>query len=143
MKLPKKILRLKERYSNLNKSRFVGQQFSRLRMGQTYYSIIVSTMSAISLVTMAFNLDLWLLMILFPLIIAATFGIGIFLDRKDINLEDYRKQIEMQSRKLNVADLKSQEFQLMQTLFIIKALRDEVNEENLIESYKKYLKKWS
>lgn len=121
----------------------MGQQFSRLKMGQTYYSIIVSTMSAISLLTIAFHLNLWHLIIIFPFILLATFLIGLFLDKKNINLEDYRKSIEMHARKLNLEDIKQQEFQLMQTIFIIKALRENINEEDLISEYRKYKDKWS
>lgn len=112
-------------------------------MGQTYYSIIISTMSAISLITIAFQLDLWLLILVFPIILVGTFVIGYFLDKKNINLEDYRKQVEMQARKLNVADLKGQEFQLIQTLLIIKALRENISEERLVSEYEKYKARWS
>ena len=125
-----------------NKSRLLGQQFSRLRMGQTYYSMIVSTISAISLITLAFNVDFLWLLLAFPAIIIGTFLIGYYLDKKNINLEDYRKQIEMQSRKLNVADIKAQEFTMMQTLFIIKALRENISERELLEEYEKYKLKW-
>ena len=45
-------------FRKINKSKFIGQQFSRLKMGQTYYSIIVSTINAISLITLAFQLNL-------------------------------------------------------------------------------------
>ena len=138
-----KKLKLRKKYRQLNKSRFLGQQFSRLKMGQTYYSIIVSTMSAISLLTIAFHLNLWHLIIIFPFILLATFLIGFFLDKKNINLEDYRKSIEMHARKLNLEDIKQQEFQLMQTIFIIKALRENINEEDLISEYRKYKDKWS
>jgi C4-dicarboxylate transporter len=138
-----KKLKLRKRYRQLNKSKFMGQQFSRLKMGQTYYSIIVSTMSAISLLTIAFHLNLWHLIIIFPFILLATFLIGLFLDKKNINLEDYRKSIEMHARKLNLEDIKQQEFQLMQTIFIIKALRENIDEEDLISEYRKYKDKWS
>ena len=113
MKLKKpdiKNLQFVKKIRKTNKSRLLGQQFSRLRMGQTYYSMIVSTISAISLITMAFNLDFWILIVIFPFILLVTFGIGFFMDKKDINLEDYRKQVEMQSRKLNLNDIKTQEF---------------------------------
>lgn len=128
---------------NTKKSVLIGQQFSRLKMGQTYYSIIVSTMSAISLVTMAFHLDFMFLMFLFPVILFGTFVIGYFLDKKNINLEDYRKQVEMQARKLNTADIKAQEFHLLQTMFIIKALKEDIKEQDLLLEYKKYRDKWS
>ena len=131
-----------KKIKNTNKSRLIGQQFSRLRMGQTYYSMIVSTISAISLITLAFNVDFLVLILAFPAIILGTFLIGYYLDKKNINLEDYRKQIEMQSRKLNVADMKAQEFTLMQTLFIIKALRENIDEHQLLMEYEKYKAKW-
>ena len=131
-----------QKIKGTNKSRLLGQQFSRLRMGQTYYSMIVSTISAISLITLAFNVDFFILLLAFPAIIIGTFLIGYYLDKKNINLEDYRKQIEMQSRKLNVADIKAQEFTLMQTLFIIKALRDNISEKELLDEYEKYKQKW-
>ncbi|MHA1766291.1 MAG: hypothetical protein ACTSVK_08515 [Promethearchaeota archaeon] len=130
-------------FRNTNKSKLIGQQFSRLRMGQTYYSMIISTISAISLITMAFNLNFWILIIIFPIILVGTFVIGYFLDKKNINLEDYRKQVEMQSRKLNVQDIKTQEFNLLQTLFIIKALKENIDEKTLFEEYEKYKARWS
>ena len=135
--------KLIKKIRNTNKSRLLGQQFSRLRMGQTYYSMIVSTISAISLITLAFNVDFFILILAFPVIILGTFLVGYYLDKKNINLEDYRKQIEMQSRKLNVADMKAQEFTIMQTLFVIKALRENINEADLIKEYEKYKVKWS
>lgn len=138
-----KKLRIRERYRNFNKSKFIGQQFSRLKMGQTYYSIIVSTASAISLLTIAFEFNIWHLIIVFPIILITTFLIGLYLDKKNINLEEFRKNIEMHNRKLNMQDIKQQEFQLMQTIFIIKALREKIDEKDLVSEYKKYKEKWS
>ncbi|MBD3229784.1 MAG: hypothetical protein GF329_16500 [Candidatus Lokiarchaeota archaeon] len=138
-----KKLRLRERYRNFNKSKFIGQQFSRLKMGQTYYSIIVSTVSAISLLMIAFEFNIWQLIIIFPIILITTFLIGLYLDKKNINLEEFRKNIEMHNRKLNMQDIKQQEFQLMQTIFIIKALREKIDEEDLVLEYMKYKEKWT
>ena len=142
-KLNIKNSKLIKKYKRVNKSKLIGQQFSRLRMGQTYYTMIVSTISAISLITMAFNLDVWILITVFPFILLATFGIGFFMDKKDINLEDYRKQVEMTSRKLNLNDIKTQEFNLLQTLFIVKALKENIDEEELFKEYENYKKRWS
>lgn len=122
---------------------FLGRQLGRVKMGQTYYSIILLTMNAISLITIAFHFDLWVLLIIFPLIILITYGIGFLFDKGDINLEDYRKQVEMQSRKLNIADLKFQEFQLVLVGLIIKASKGEVDEDQIMAKYKEYVKKWS
>lgn len=142
-KLDIKNSRIAKKIKNTNKSRLIGQQFSRLRMGQTYYSMIISTISAISLITLAFNFDIWILIVIFPVILLATFFIGLFMDKKNINLEDYRKSIEMQSRKLNLNDIKTQEFNLLQTIFIIKALKDKISEEDLLKEYAEYKKRWS
>ena len=142
-KLDIKNSRIAKKIKNTNKSRLIGQQFSRLRMGQTYYSMIISTISAISLITLAFNFDIWILIVIFPVILLATFFIGLFMDKKNNNLEDYRKSIEMQSRKLNLNDIKTQEFNLLQTIFIIKALKDKISEEDLLKEYAEYKKRWS
>ena len=72
------MLRLKK--SNVLKrvksAHFIGRQLSRLKLGQSYYSIAVSSVSAISLISLAFEISFWMLIILFPVLLLGTFVIG-------------------------------------------------------------------
>ena len=43
----------------MKSSPFLGLQLSRLKMGQSYYAIIMSTVNASSLVSLAFALSIW------------------------------------------------------------------------------------
>ena len=94
---------------------FIGRQLSRLKMGQSYYSIAVSTVSAISLISLAFEISFWMLIIFFPILLLGTFLIGYFMDIYNINTMDKLKANEIGNRYLTTSDLKSQEFQILQT----------------------------
>ena len=107
----------------MKSSPFLGRQLSRLKMGQSYYAIIMSTVNAISLVSLAFALSIWYLILAFPILLLLTFGIGFYLDKYDIKTEDALKSNEMINRFLNTGDIKSQDFQLLQTNIILKALK--------------------
>ncbi|GAG74366.1 unnamed protein product, partial [marine sediment metagenome] len=56
------MLRLKK--SNVVKrvksAHFIGRQLSRLKLGQSYYAIVVSSVSAISLISLAFEITIWM-----------------------------------------------------------------------------------
>jgi len=110
------MLRLKK--SNVIKrvksAHFIGRQLSRLKLGQSYYSIVVSTVSAISLISLAFEISFWMLLLTFPVLLLGTFVIGYFMDIYNINTMDKLKANEIGNRYLTTSDIKSQEFQLLQ-----------------------------
>ncbi len=128
---------------------FIGRQLSRLRLGQTYYSIIITTVGTISLVSLAFHIDFSVLIILFPIILFGAFLIGMLLDNSDISSLDYRKTNEMSSRFMNTTDRKNFEFQSLQTEIIVEALKNnrknkEVDFEDILKQKKiDFYKKWN
>jgi hypothetical protein len=61
---------------------------------------------------------------------------------------DSMKSIEMTHRFLNTGDIKAQEFQMIQTQMMLKALQamkegKEFNPAELEDKYNAYLKKWT
>jgi len=128
----------------ITSSSFLGNQLSRLKMGQSYYAIITSTISAISLVSLAFQLNFLFLVLLFPFLLLITFGIGYYLDVRNINSMDSLKSNEMTHRFLNTGDLKSQDFQMMQTSILVEAITKgkEFDPIIILERYKEYRNKW-
>ncbi|OLS15629.1 MAG: hypothetical protein RBG13Loki_0728 [Promethearchaeota archaeon CR_4] len=128
-------------------SQFLGRQLSRLKMGQSYYAIIVSTVNAISLISLAYHVEFWVLVAFFPCLILATLWIGYYLDVHNITAEDSLKSIEMSNRFLNTGDVKAQEFQLLQTEILLEALQsiqsNHTLDLNLLrQKYEAYVKKW-
>ncbi|TFF89873.1 MAG: hypothetical protein EU548_05895 [Promethearchaeota archaeon] len=135
---------MKTKFHQIKSSRFLGKQLSRLKMGQSYYSILTSTVSAISLASLAFQINfLWLIMV-FPFLILCTYLIGYYLDIKNVNTIDQLKSNEMTHRFLNTSDIKSQEFQLLITEMLIRALQkgETFDSSVLREKYEEYKKKW-
>lgn len=130
-------------------SQFIGRQLSRLRAGQTYYAIAVSTISALSLVSLAFpSIGLIILIFLFPLILFGAYLIGLFMDKSNITSMDIVKTIEMQARYLNTVDFKNNDFRILQMECIyewFKALQEnKPPDPNILkEKVKKFQKKWS
>ena len=130
-------------------AQFIGRQLSRLQLGQTYYILVMSTISALSLVSMAFtNVSLLVLIFLFPLILLGAFFVGYLLDKSNITSMDKRKTIEMTARYLNTVDHKNNDFRILQmeSMFEwIKALQENKppNPDILKEKYKEFLKKWN
>ncbi len=133
----------------MKSSPFMGRQLSRLKLGQSYYAIIISTVNAISLVSLAFSLSAWYMILTFPLLLMGAFGIGLYLDKYNITSEDALKSNEMINRFLNTGDIKNQEFQLLQTTILLQALsarsrEDEFDaEKELEDAYQQYLEKWN
>ena len=128
-------------------SRFIGKQLSRLRMGQTYYAIAVSTISTISLIVIAFEFEMWVLLVLFPILLFSAFLVGYYMDIKDVTTQDVLKTNEIGHRFLLTSDFKVQEFQLLLVKVIMKSFQDikdnkNINFDYLTEEYEKYLKKW-
>lgn len=130
-------------------SYFIGRQLSRLKLGQAYYSIIVSSITALSLVSLAFpEISIILIITLFPCVLFCTFVIGYFMDKSNIVTTDSIKTVEMTHRYLNVADFKKNDFSIlmMKTVFEwIKSIQDNkpMNFDILKEEYDKFLKKWN
>jgi hypothetical protein len=135
------------RLKRLVSSKFLGRQLSRLKMAQSYYAIFTSTVTAISVLSLAFNIEFLWLLIIFPAIILATLVIGYIMDKHDITAEDSLKSNEMANRFLNTADMKSQEFQLLQSQILLEAMK--MLQENktidlgvLQRKYEAYYSKW-
>jgi len=143
------MLKLKktEMIRRVKSAHFIGRQLSRLKMGQSYYSIAVSTISAISLISLAFEITFWLLIIAFPILLFMAFIIGYFMDIYNINTMDMLKSNEITHRYLTTADIKAQEFQLLQTEIILEAIKaikeeKELDPKELLRKYEQYYRKW-
>jgi len=132
------------KFKRIKSSSFVGNQLSRLKMGQSYYTIITSTISAISLVSLAYNINIWIAIIIFPFLLLFTYIIGYYLDIRNIKSIDSLKSIEMTHRFLNKGDIKTQEFQIMQTMILIEAIQKgkDFNPDIIWERYNEYKKRW-
>lgn len=130
-------------------SQFIGRQLSRLKAGQMYYSIVVSTISALSLVSLAFPfISILIFIFLFPIILFGAYCIGYLMDKSNIISMDIIKTVEMQNRYLNTADFKNNDFRMLQmeTMFeYFKALQENKPPDSdvLKEKYKRFLKKWN
>ena len=143
------MLRLKK--SNVVKrvksAHFIGRQLSRLKLGQSYYAIVVSSVSAISLISLAFEITIWLLIFIFPILLLSTFVIGYFMDIYNINTMDKLKANEIGNRYLTTSDIKGQEFQLLQTEIVLEALKAiqekrQLDPKDLLKKYDLYFRKW-
>ena len=143
------MLRLKK--SNVVKrvksAHFIGRQLSRLKLGQSYYTIVVSSVSAISLISLAFEITIWMLILAFPVLLLGTFIIGYFMDVYNINTMDKLKANEVGNRYLTTSDMKGQEFQLLQTEIVLEALKAiqeerQLDPKDLLKKYDLYFIKW-
>ena len=143
------MLRLKK--SNVIKrvksAHFIGRQLSRLKLGQSYYAIVVSSVSAISLISLAFEITIWMLILAFPILLLSTFVIGYFMDIYNINTMDKLKANEIGHRYLTTSDMKGQEFQLLQTEIVLEALKaiqeeSQLDPKELLKKYDLYYRKW-
>jgi len=123
---------------------FFGRQLSRLRLGQSYYQLIISTISAISLVSLAFQVTIEILLILFPIALVGAFLLGYTLDRWDISAIDYRKTAEISGRFLNNLDLKNYDMRMIQIEANALAIQDSLfNVSKFLEEKKKeFFDKW-
>lgn len=129
-------------------SKFIGQQLSRLRMGQSYYSLFIASINAVMLVKIAYSeIEIEIILAIMPFLLLATVFVGYFLDRHNINSMDTLKSNEMAHRFLNTGDYKNQEFQLLQTKILLEALNSlkegkKVEFTEIEEKYDNYVKKW-
>ena len=144
------MLRLKKSkiIKRVKTAQFLGKQLSRLKMGQSYYSIAVSTVSAISLISLAFRITFWTLIIIFPFLLLGAFIIGYFLDVYNINTMDTLKSNEITQRFLTTSDIKNQEFQIMQTTILVEAITNAIKKgkdfdpNTIWQRYEEYRSKW-
>lgn len=133
---------------NIFSSKFIGQQLSRLRMGQSYYSLFIASINAVMLVKIAYPMiEVEIILIIVPFLLLCTVFLGYFLDRHNINSLDTLKSNEMAHRFLNTGDFKNQEFQLLQTKILLEALNSlkdgkKVEFTEIEEKYNTYVKKW-
>ncbi|MGV9173786.1 MAG: hypothetical protein ACOC44_18355 [Promethearchaeia archaeon] len=111
---------MKNTIKRLKSSQFLGKQLSRLKMGQSYNSTLTSTISAISLASIAFQIDFLLLLLIFPVLLLFT------------------------HRFLNTNDIKSQEFQLLVAQMLIEAFKngEDFDTEKMFDKYQDYKKRW-
>lgn len=140
-------LRKKKVIRQVKSAHFIGKQLSRIKMGQSYYSIAVSTVSAISLISLAFQISFWMLIVAFPVLLFSTYIIGYFMDVYNINTMDKLKANEITHRYLTTSDVKNQEFQLLQTEIMLDAIKtfqegEKLDPEELLRKYDLYFKKW-
>jgi len=143
------VLKLKKSKAikRVKSAHFLGRQLSRLKLGQSYYSIAVSTISAISLISLAFEITFWLLIVAFPVLLFVAFILGYFMDIYNINTMDILKSNEITHRYLTTSDLKTQEFQLLQTEIILEAIQaiqenKKLDPQDLLRKYERYYRKW-
>ena len=135
-------------FDKIRTSNFIGKQLSRFKMGMSYYTLAMSTITAAMLLKTNYDIQLeWIIAIL-PLLFIATIFLGYLLDTLNINTQDLRKSNEMTHRFLLKSDLKSQEFQLMQTRFLVEALQamkegKTIDSSVLDEKYAQYQKDWN
>ena len=127
---------------------FIGKQLSRLKLGQAYYAIIVSTISALSLVSLAFeDISIIFLIIIFPCIFFGAFALGYLMDKSNVVTMDQRKTVEMSHRYINKQDYKANEFSIVLITALFKWMESIQNKEpidfmELKKEYKKFTDKW-
>jgi len=127
---------------------FIGRQLARLKAGQSLYSIIMITITAISVFSFAFQINIWIICILFPIALFGAFYIGYIMDKKNIVTADHIKTLEMYHRYLSVADIKVFEFGLLQIEAIFEWLKsmqeDKPLDDNILKrKWEEYFKRWS
>jgi len=88
-----------------------------------------------------------MLIIIFPFLLLGAFIIGYFLDIYNINTMDILKSNEITHRFLTTSDIKTQEFQLLQTEIILEAIKaiqenKKLDPNDLLKKYENYYRKW-
>ena len=128
---------------------FIGRQLSRLKAGQTYYSMAMYSITAIGILKIAFpRISIWSFMFLIPIMFFSSIFIGYITDKTSITTVGFQKSIEMNHRFLNKADIKHNEFFILQMeVFFewIKSIKEnEPLDSNLLETkVKAYNDKWN
>lgn len=131
-------------------SEFLGKQVSRLKQAQNYYSLIMSSVSTLSLLRLAFTGDIpfTIIVLIIPTSLIATYFIGYYLDVKNVLSIDTLKTNEINQRFLNTTDIKTQEFQIINTITLLKGLKQlntdgNININTLLEEFREYYDKWN
>jgi len=130
-------------------SQFVGRQLSRMKMGMAYVLLFTSTLTAISVLNIAFpEIGIWIIFMLLPIAVFGSIFLGYLMDKSSIATTDHMKTLEMTSRFVNTADIKSYEFWMviMEVFFkwMTSIQEGKPLDRNEIEKeYIKFLKKWS
>lgn len=128
---------------------FIGKQLSRLKLGQTYYSIFTTTFTALGILILAFpQISIITLIWLFVFILIATFFIGYLMDVLNISTKDHMKSLDISLRYLNVSDSKNNDFRILMMETMGEWLQTiqngkPIDKSILDEKYKKFQKKWS
>ncbi|MCK5343024.1 MAG: hypothetical protein KAR20_06455 [Candidatus Heimdallarchaeota archaeon] len=133
--------------SKIRSSNFIGKQLSRFKMGMGYYTLAMSTITAAMLLKTNYDIQIEWIIAFVPVLFLATIFLGYLLDTLNINTQDLRKSNEMTHRFLLKSDRKNQEFQLMQTRFLVEALQalkegKDIDLSVLDEKYHQYQKDW-
>ncbi|MHA1777033.1 MAG: hypothetical protein DRO88_03795 [Promethearchaeia archaeon] len=148
-----KIFSKSEKNSENNKSKlnapFIGRQLSRFKLGMSYLTLAMSSITAVMTTKFAYDsISIWIILaVLVPVAFVGTILLGYFLDKLDISTQDQRKSNEMTHRFLLTSDIKNQEFQLLQTKMLLKALQNikenrDININEIMQDYEHYLEKW-
>lgn len=104
----------KKQKGNL-RSGFIGRQLSRLKAIQSYVSMALLAVNALTLINLTFHVRLRYLFLSLPILLFATLTIGYILDRCGVISEDNMKGFEMQFRYPMVQELRN--YGLMVSLF--------------------------
>lgn len=142
----------KKKMRGINSPSFLGRQLSRLKMGQNYFAIVSTAVSTVSLIIIALSVlevkvTFTTMIVLIIILLFSAFVMGYLLDVRNINTMDNIEAVDRLHRFINMADLKTQEFNRLQTETLLEALyamqnKEPINVKLLEEKYKKYLKKW-
>jgi hypothetical protein len=129
-------------------SGYIGKQLSRFKNAMSYLTLAMTAITAFNTTKLIYPLiQLSWFVLALPFIILATILFGFFLDRLNISTHDQRKSNEMTHRFLLTSDIKSQQFQLVQTKMLLNALKamkdgEEINIDEIMKSYDEYLLTW-
>ena len=130
-------------------SQFIGRQLSRLKLGQTYYSLVISSVSAFSLVSFAFpEINFLIIILIFPIILIGSFFVGYLLDKSNVTTMDIIKTVEIQNRYLNTVDYKNNDFRILQMKAIFRWMKSIQEKKPLTfdeteKDLKDFNKKWT
>ncbi|MFX0132106.1 MAG: hypothetical protein ACFFDN_00540 [Candidatus Hodarchaeota archaeon] len=111
----------------INSSGWIGRQLSRLKMGQSYYIIVIQTITMISILTLAFAIGIHFAIILFFLFIFGALILGYYLDKKNINSREHLDMVNRQNRYYNYSNAKNQQFEMIKTKIFIKSIEKMTN----------------
>lgn len=149
VKSQKNKVRKEKKHQKKFSSNFIGRQLSRFKLGMSYLTLGMSSITAVMTTKEVYG-DLQIetiLAILLPVAVFGTIMLGFFLDKFNISSQDQLKSNEMTHRFLLTSDIKTQEFQMLQTKMLLAALQNlkdgrDINSGELLSMYDDYLLKW-